>query len=146
MLAYHVLQGKTQGYKNHPQLKRFNIESILHYIRLFVDYARDQRGYGSGFKMRTVPEEINHLNSEPIINVNIGQMHYEFFHLQAKLWKRNRRKYFNNCRSVEDSNLNYLRCFNPIANGNIEDWEHPIQRRRIIFPDDLNMEYYKCAK
>ncbi len=49
LLAQNVLLGNTEGYKNHPQLKRFNntgnpVGAIAGYLRSIADEA-DRRGY-----------------------------------------------------------------------------------------------------
>jgi len=41
LLAKHVLEGKTKGYKNHPQLNRFKIyskplEAINFYLNIYI--------------------------------------------------------------------------------------------------------------
>jgi hypothetical protein len=49
LLAKHVLEGKTKGYKNHPQLNRFKalknpIDGINEYLSM-VYFEAKQRGY-----------------------------------------------------------------------------------------------------
>ena len=49
LLAKHVLEGKTKGYKNHPQLDRFkNTEKPLDSVNYYLDIVyreAAERGY-----------------------------------------------------------------------------------------------------
>src|SRR6187431_3062007 len=86
LLAKHVLEGKTKGYKNHPQLIRFMnqkqpLEAINRYLMIIFKEA-SSRGYNFNQNKFTVyPSKIK-------INVTNGQLNYEIEHLQAKLRKR----------------------------------------------------------
>ena len=87
LLARHVLEGKTTGYKNHPQLCRFKdttrpIEAINEYLS-YVYLEAEHRGY--------------HFNREKLdwsfrpmhVDVTDGQLRYEARHLICKLLVRN---------------------------------------------------------
>ncbi|GAB4432653.1 MAG: pyrimidine dimer DNA glycosylase/endonuclease V [Anaerolineales bacterium] len=86
LLAKAVLDGKTKGYKNHPQLERFKSHSnpkaaINAYLWDVVDEA-DKRGYNfNRTKLDTRPACAK-------IPVSNGQLTYEFEHLQTKLKAR----------------------------------------------------------
>ena len=49
LLAKHVLEGKTKGYKNHPQLNRFKkAENPLHLMNEYLSFVYQEslrRGY-----------------------------------------------------------------------------------------------------
>src|SRR5678810_803949 len=91
LLAKHVLEGKTKGYKNHPQLNRFKqakypIDSINQYLSevfneaVSRNFAFDKQKIDWKFKKSTVP-------------VTTGQMKYEVEHLLTKLEKRDPEKH-----------------------------------------------------
>ena len=88
LLALNVLQGKTKGYKHHPQLERFKqcinpIESISDYLHFIVDEA-DLRGYTyNRHKLLT-----RNANTE-IISICYGQLVFECTHLRNKILTRN---------------------------------------------------------
>jgi hypothetical protein len=117
LLAQKVLQGKTNGYKNHPQLIRFKnthnpVGAIANYLRYIVDEA-DSRGYN--------------FNRSKIINnrftgklaVTSGQLKYEFNHLLSKLKERDNDLYTKFCK-VKKIDLHPI--FYEVK-GNIEGWE-----------------------
>lgn len=91
LLAKHVLEGKTIGYKNHPQLGRFKetarpIDAINEYLS-YVYQEAVHRGY-----------EFNRdkldWNFQPVhIDVTDGQLRYETKHLIRKLSVRDPGKY-----------------------------------------------------
>jgi len=86
LLAQKVLQGKTKGYKHHPQLIRFKnssnpVGAIATYLSYVVDEA-DQRGYNFN-RTKLVTESFTDL-----IPVTTGQLTYEFTHLLRKLENR----------------------------------------------------------
>ena len=86
LLAKHVLQGSTKGYKNHPQLTRFKtlerpLDGINQYLAA-VHRESLQRGY------RFDPKKIDEGYQAQNMTVSAGQMAYEGQHLLAKLEKR----------------------------------------------------------
>src|SRR5690348_4796971 len=83
LLAKHVLENKTTGYKNHPQLNRFKEHrQPLHAINYYLSMVQEEafkRGY------RFNKEKID-WNFGPVsMNVTRGQMNYEIEHLKNKL-------------------------------------------------------------
>ena len=79
LLAKHVLQGKTKGYKNHPQLKRFKktknpVDSIDHYLSYILLEARS-RDYH--FDASKIAESFKRSK----LTVTKGQMDHEVQHL-----------------------------------------------------------------
>lgn len=94
LLALHVLQGKTNGYRNHPQLLRFKNysspeEAINFYLSVVFGVA-SERGYHFD---RGKLSEIKPL---PQIPVTSGQLDYEWQHLLKKLKTRDPEFYKNN--------------------------------------------------
>lgn len=91
LLAQHVLEGKTKGYKNHPQLNRFKemkypVDAINQYLSAVHQEASD-RGYNfSGHK-------VNWEFKASKMKVTTGQLEYEVKHLLNKLKVRDIRKY-----------------------------------------------------
>src|ERR1700733_14793687 len=88
LLAQAVLQGKTKGYKHHPQLKRFQETSaprayIATYLRL-VQAEATLRGYRFDAKLIGRSSAAGH----PPLKVTRGQLKYEWEHLNKKLRKR----------------------------------------------------------
>ena len=92
LLAKHVLEGKTKGYLNHPQLQRFKkakrpIECINQY--LYAVYEESvERNYNfdkNKFNQEFTPSEL------PVTN---EQIIYEKNHLLKKLKSRDRDKYY----------------------------------------------------
>ena len=90
LLAKKVLENKTKGYRNHPQLLRFKIaknslNSINQYPAEIFDeatrreYSFDKNKIEWGFKKST-------------IIVTRGQLKYEMDHLKKKLKTRDRKK------------------------------------------------------
>lgn len=117
LLAKHVLEGKTKGYKNHPQLNRFKasktpLDSINHYLH-FVHQEAISRNYNfdaSKFKKTSKGTKIK---------VTQGQLDYEFKHLLNKLKTRDT-KLYSKLKSTKDVELHPLFTIIP---GEIEDWE-----------------------
>ncbi len=117
LLAKHVLEGRTKGYRNHPQLDRFKQlekpkQAINQYLAAIFDEAC-ARGYDFN---RT---KIN-WKFEPIfIGVTRGQIKYESAHLLGKLRKRDQVK-FREVKNVARFKPHPM--FKTIR-GKIETWE-----------------------
>jgi hypothetical protein len=117
LLAQHVLDQKTTGYRSHPQLIRFrNAKKPLDAINQYLSavYAEaEKRNYHFD------KSKIDWNFEEATIEVTDGQLKYEARHLLNKLSVRCPEKY------NELIMLNQLLphpMFRIIA-GNIEDWE-----------------------
>lgn len=117
LLAKNVLEGKTKGYKNHPQLDRFKaspkpIDAINYYLKsiwseaVSRDYNFDKRKFID-------------LNNIDQINVTTGQLEFEEKHLLKKLEVRDTKKY-NEIININNFETHPL--FNQV-NGKIEPWE-----------------------
>jgi hypothetical protein len=117
LLAKHVLEGKTKGYTNHPQLVRFrNAKDPLSAINSFlleVQIESEKRGY------KFNKTKIGKIKIHQQLPVTEGQLEYEFEHLKKKLFVRdaNRFKKINNIKTPKPHPL-----FR-IVNGEVEEWE-----------------------
>jgi len=119
LLAKKVLQGKTKGYKNHPQLTRFReytnpLEAINSYL-FFVFVESKNRGHNFD------ESKINVSKLKKMIPVTSSQMNFEFKHLLKKLKERDLKKF----KELRGLNLDEI-ISNPIfkiINGDIESWE-----------------------
>ncbi len=119
LLAKHVLEGKTKGYTNHPQLQRFRkTDDPLFYINAYLTSVYKEamlRRYSYG------ADKIKIIDSCPMsLAVTIGQIAYEKKHLLEKLKKRNP-YYLLNLEEV--SNTELLHPIFHIIDGEIEEWE-----------------------
>ncbi|HBF88250.1 MAG TPA: hypothetical protein DDX39_06370 [Bacteroidales bacterium] len=117
LLAKNVLEGKTKGYRNHPQLNRFKqckrpIDSINQYLSI-VYHEASERGY----KFDVGKINLNFIPTS--ISVTKGQLMYEKQHLLNKLKVRDTDKY-NKLLNIENVLAHPI--FN-IVKGEIESWE-----------------------
>jgi hypothetical protein len=117
LLAKHVLNGLTIGYKNHPQLDRFKnsvnaSDCIDHYLTI-VYFEALERGYNFD------KGKINWDFKPCKMTVTSGQLDYEKLHLLKKLEIRDKKKYFELAKiSFCDSHPIF-----EVQNGGIEKWE-----------------------
>jgi hypothetical protein len=118
LLAKNVLENKTKGYKNHPQLIRFKeTNDPLSFINKYLeeiyneagrrDYSFDQNKFKKNSKMSSA------------ILVTHGQMEFEIRHLKKKLKLRDPKKL---------KEIMIIKKFDPhplftIIEGEIESWE-----------------------
>ena len=117
LLAKAVLNGRTRGYKNHPQLQRFKEHpdpqgAINIYLWEVYEEAK-QRGYQ--FDSRKLDEKSDCMK----IPVTEEQLCYEWEHLQKKLSNRDERQYQKNISFVEIVPHPSL----IVIPGKIEPWE-----------------------
>jgi Pyrimidine dimer DNA glycosylase len=117
LLGQAVLNGKTKGYRNHPQLNRFkSIDNPLGIFASYLSYIADeadQRSYNFNRK-KIIADKI-----DCKIPVTEGQLEYEFEHLRNKLKTRDPYLY-ENFTIVKKITPHPL--FKRIKGG-IEDWE-----------------------
>ncbi|HEY5592787.1 MAG TPA: pyrimidine dimer DNA glycosylase/endonuclease V [Paludibacter sp.] len=83
LLAKHVLEGKTKGYKNHPQLNRFKkakypLDLINHYLSEVYHEAINRN-------FNFDKQKINWRFRKFKMPVTTGQLKYEVEHLLSKL-------------------------------------------------------------
>ncbi len=118
LLAKKVLENKTIGYKNHPQLIRFkNIENPIISINFYLHNVwieakrRDYNFDKTKFNANLLPEKQ--------ITVTDNQIKFEFEHLKKKLITRDNKKY-NELLKVAFPKPHPLFI---IVSGEIESWE-----------------------
>ena len=119
LLAQAVLQGKTQGYRRHPQLVRFQyqddpVAAVATYLARILDESK-RRGYRFD-SSKVGPTRIDHIISE-----TQGQLRYEWSHLMQKLAQRSPDRY-------QEQNGLELPDAHPlfhIVPGDIQEWERP---------------------
>jgi hypothetical protein len=117
LLAKHVLEGKTKGYKNHPQLDRFKrsekpIEKINQYLAGIYDEA-SKRNY------RFDKGKINVNFKRGKLTVTTKQIDHEIDHLLNKLQKRDPEKY----RELKLKNSFDTHPLFKLVEGEVEEWE-----------------------
>lgn len=86
LLAQAVLHGETRGYRKHPQLERFQDQpdprsAIAAYLQAVHTEAQG-RGYSFN------GDKIKPISSAAPLQVNSGQVDYEWTHLMKKLQAR----------------------------------------------------------
>lgn len=91
LLAKRVLENKTKGYKNHPQLNRFKrtknpIDSINYYLFFVLQEARVRNYEFDAAKIASTFKRSK-------LTVTKGQLDYEVKHLLNKLKKRDPEKF-----------------------------------------------------
>lgn len=117
LLAKHVLEGKTKGYTNHPQLIRFRkseypLDCINRYLSIIYKeasmrgYNFDQSKFRTDFKACVLP-------------VTTGQVEYEAEHLLKKLQQRDMNRYIE-YKDLKDWEIHPLF---ELVEGEIESWE-----------------------
>jgi hypothetical protein len=117
LLAKHVLEDKTKGYRKHPQLNRFKkctypLYAVNFYLSIVHKEAQKRNYIFNRDKIEWSFEECK-------IPVTTGQLEYEIRHLKSKLQKRD---------PVKLKEITATRAFQPhplftVVNGDIEDWE-----------------------
>ncbi|MDP4267413.1 MAG: pyrimidine dimer DNA glycosylase/endonuclease V [Bacteroidota bacterium] len=117
LLAKHVLEGKTKGYRNHPQIDRFKkainpLDCINQYLT--VVYSESVK---RGFNFER--EKIGSYSNSTILTVTRGQLDYERHHLLNKLKIRDKIKY-NELLNISDIIPHPLF---KVVKGDIEEWE-----------------------
>lgn len=117
LLAKKVLENKTTGYRNHPQLIRFKtlkypIDSINFYLKnvyaeaLSRSYEFDKNKIGT----------YNHFEKIPVTK---GQILFEMNHLLTKLGKRDNDR-FVNLSGINEPDLHPMFY---LIEGGVENWE-----------------------
>ncbi len=119
LLAQKVLQGKTAGYKAHPQLTRFRaqtdpVASAGQYLAALHREAL-RRGYSFNAAKIAVQRKV-----KKIIETD-GQLQYEWQHLKRKLRLRNPAIY----RKVRGLKFPQAHPLFRIVPGEVRDWERP---------------------
>jgi hypothetical protein len=117
LLAQKVLQGKTKGYRHHPQLQRFReaaapLAAIATYLWAVHDEAT-HRGYS--FDATKIAQRRRSLS----LLVTQGQLAFEVEHLKAKLRRRDPKRHRAFCRSGRVTAHPLF----VVVEGEVEAWE-----------------------
>ena len=131
LLAQKVLQGRTRGYRHHPQLERFRTvrspqSAIASYLRavhteaLLRGFSFDRTKIGSGRIRKTLP-------------ISQGQLDYEFTHLLSKLRTRDPEKY----RSIKNSAGARPHPLFHIVAGAVASWEKIVVKEKTTRRESL---------
>ncbi len=117
LLAKKVLEGKTKGYQNHPQLNRFKQSgNPLLYINYYLSEiweAATKRGYHFDVT------KFQKVDKPKPLTVTNAQVAYEYQHLLNKLKVRDEERYHS---LLNVSNILVHPLF-IVIEGEIEDWE-----------------------
>ena len=123
LLAKHVLEEKTVGYLNHPQLTRFKqAEKPIECINQYLSHVyKESRLRGYNFNRDKIDWGFNPTK----LNVTTGQLRYEKTHLLGKLKIRDINSY---------KELHTETDFSPhplfvLIEGDIEEWEIVVKNR-----------------
>jgi hypothetical protein len=117
LLAQKVLENKTKGYRNHPQLRRFKgsadpVGAIAGYLRGIYVEAVD-RGY------QFSEDKIRRGEFSGEITCTRGQLLFEWRHFREKVISRDLRRY----REIEVIKNPDAHPLFTIVEGEREDWE-----------------------
>jgi hypothetical protein len=117
MLAKNVLEEKTKGYKNHPQLIRFKnsanpLQGINQYLAAIYKESQTRRFHFNEDKFKIYIEPVT-------LTVTRRQIEYEAQHLLKKLKTRDMERYH---RLLNETNIEPHPIFK-IIDGEIEVWE-----------------------
>jgi hypothetical protein len=117
LLAKNVLEDKTKGYKNHPQLTRFkNSDNPLQGINQYLE-AVYQESVTRGYHFNK--DKCNFCHELVNLTVTRRQIEYEMQHLLKKLKTRDIERYH---RLLKETNIEPHPLFK-IIDGEIEEWE-----------------------
>lgn len=93
LLAKHVLEGKTKGYKHHPQLDRFKErDDAIELINAYLTHVLEE-SQSPTRKFKFNSTKITRTQLFGVIPISKGQIEFEFQHLLDKLKNRDPLKY-----------------------------------------------------
>ena len=125
LLCRAVLEGQTKGYVNHPQFLRIKKHSQPHYlINVFLyEIWKEGKRRGYDFDKSKLMENLIGKYGGPLelMDVNDGQLEYEFKHLQNKLVEFHE-KYMENVQAFNDEGISPNPCFS-IVFGDVMEFE-----------------------
>lgn len=117
LLAKKVLEGKTKGYKNHPQLQRFkDSPHTLHDINAYLTLVY-QEAKSRGYNFQSAKIRLKKIKKQIVISE--GQLAHEFQHLLSKLIIRDKTQHqsLKNVKSIKAAPIF------KIVKGAKADWE-----------------------
>jgi hypothetical protein len=118
LLAKKVLEGKTKGYKNHPQLNRF--KKLKRPVDAINQYLLEIHMEASGRKYNFDKEKINRIFKPAKLMVTKGQLAYEAAHLLNKLMIRDPKRY----KELKLKKTFECHSLFKVIEGQIEEWEN----------------------
>jgi hypothetical protein len=131
LLAQAVLKGETNGYVHHPQLLRFQEQSLP--VSFIAEYLRGVHGEAANRGYRFAAEKISRSRAPASLTVTRGQLVFEWHHLMEKLRTRDP-KWQARLATVKTPQPHPL--FR-VVRGNVAQWEkgaappnQPLQRTR----------------
>ncbi len=105
LLAKRVLEGKTRGYKHHPQLKIFqSVKDPIILIDTYLSYVLEEAG-SKHYNFNK--DKIGKISINSRIEVDRKAVLIEFEHLKNKLSKRDHKKY-KEIMAVKEPEVNLL--------------------------------------
>ena len=117
LLAKNVLEGKTKGYKNHPQLDRFKVAkssvAAINYYLQYVWVEASNRGYNFDKNKFTLFEDVDK------IHLTTGQLNFEREHMLRKLKTRDFKMY----QKLVNITKPEIHPLFKLIEGDIEPWE-----------------------
>ena len=117
LLAQAVLSGRTKGYRHHPQLQRFRVQSSP--LGAIADYLRGVHAESIKRGYVFAAQKISPARGSGPIAVTRGQVEHEWLHLMMKLARRDPKTY-TRLKAVRRPQAHpTLR----IVPGNVEPWE-----------------------
>jgi len=122
LLVKQVLEGKTKGYRNHPQLLRFKgyenpVDLIDAYLfQIYLEAKR--RGYSFDYS------KIRGVKLQGALAVTRGQLEYEFVHLLKKLKLRDKKR-LEELKSLNPKTVEPNPVFRAVV-GEVEGWEKQV--------------------
>jgi len=127
LLAQAVLAGRTKGYRNHPQLRRFAattdpVSTVGAYLEAIASEAAD-RGYR--YDRARINERPEGSDWQGSLEVTTGQLEYEWGHLVGKLSLRSP-DWLAGLRSAEPAVDSDPPATHPLfrrVDGPVADWE-----------------------
>ncbi len=123
LLARAVLKKETQGYQHHPQLERFRAcgKPVVAINQYLWDVCEEAVKRGYHFDV----DKLGHKGKCGKIAVTVGQIQYEWEHLQAKLRRRNPVQYEKN----QEVMMPQLHPLFKVREGDIASWERVKPKR-----------------
>ena len=125
LLAKNVLEGKTKGYKNHPQLTRFR--NAKYPLDLINQYLSEVYNEAVNRKFNFDKQKIDWTFRKSKVLVKAGQVKFELEHLLIKLEQRD----YNLYKELKSkSTIDHHPVFK-LVDGGIEIWEVSIKKNLL---------------